>query len=101
MLTKASTLPSYSLVCTHVPLSLPQFFHAFQFVVQIAEKICLSEVLTVHGTKDAVIPVEDAHKWQQYIKTHQLCLVEGGDHGFTRSEHATQMVDAVIKHCCH
>jgi pimeloyl-ACP methyl ester carboxylesterase len=60
----------------------------------------MSEVLIVHGTADSVIPVADAHEWKQHIKNRSLCLIEGGDHNFTQSEHARQMIDAVVKHCC-
>lgn len=69
--------------------------------MQVAAKICMSEVLTVHGTNDSVIPVADANKWQQYVKSHQLCLVEGGDHNFKQAGHAKELIDAVVKHCCH
>jgi pimeloyl-ACP methyl ester carboxylesterase len=61
----------------------------------------MSEVLIIHGTADSVIPVADAHKWQQHIKSHSLCLIEGGDHGLNQQEHAKEMIDAVVNHCCH
>jgi dipeptidyl aminopeptidase/acylaminoacyl peptidase len=55
----------------------------------------------VHGTLDAVIPVEDAKRWDGLIKNHQLALIEDADHNFLRPEHASEMVHAVVKHCCH
>lgn len=69
--------------------------------MQVSSKICLSDVLTIHGTQDTVIPVEDASKWQQHIKSHQLHLIEGGDHNFKQAKHAKDMIDAVVRHCCH
>jgi uncharacterized protein len=64
-----------------------------------ASKIKQSEVLTVHGSKDQVIPVEDAKQWSCCIKNHELRIIDGADHGFSLPEHSEPMILAVIN-CC-
>jgi alpha/beta superfamily hydrolase len=44
--------------------------------------ISLTEVLTIHGSADTTIPVEDAHSFAQDIKTHSLTVIDGADHSF-------------------
>jgi hypothetical protein len=65
----------------------------------VASKIKQSEVLTVHGSKDEVIPDEDAKQWGSCIKNHELRIIDGADHGFTSAEHSEAMISAVID-CC-
>ncbi|KAL1554960.1 hypothetical protein AAHA92_15456 [Salvia divinorum] len=60
---------------------------------------CLSldencRVMTVHGTADEVIPVEDAYEFAKLIRNHQLIIIPGANHGF--SSHQEEMVSAVI-----
>lgn len=50
--------------------------------MSIARNITLSEVLTIHGTGDQVVPMEDAQSYSQIIRQHELYLIEGGDHNF-------------------
>ncbi|GMN36010.1 hypothetical protein TIFTF001_005688 [Ficus carica] len=40
-------------------------------------------VLTVHGTRDKMVPVEDAFKFNKFIPNHKLCIIEGADHEYT------------------
>jgi alpha/beta superfamily hydrolase len=39
-------------------------------------------VLTVHGAKDEVVPVEDAYKFSQKISTHSLSILNNANHGY-------------------
>ncbi|EPS73312.1 hypothetical protein M569_01445, partial [Genlisea aurea] len=41
-------------------------------------------VLTVHGTTDEFVPVEDAIEFDKHITNHKLCIFEGADHEFTK-----------------
>ncbi|KAK4048732.1 hypothetical protein OIO90_005725 [Microbotryomycetes sp. JL221] len=46
-------------------------------------------VLTVHGTADKIVPVEDAHTYHRILSrrspgTHTLSLVEGAGHNFVK-----------------
>ncbi|KAL3844242.1 hypothetical protein ACJIZ3_001645 [Penstemon smallii] len=41
-------------------------------------------VLTVHGTEDEFVPVEDAIEFDKYIPNHHLCIVQGADHEYTK-----------------
>ncbi|PON96023.1 Alpha/beta hydrolase fold [Trema orientale] len=40
-------------------------------------------VLTVHGTMDKIVPVEDAFEFNKFIPNHKLRIVEGADHEYT------------------
>mmetsp|Transcript_8764 Transcript_8764/g.18697 ORF Transcript_8764/g.18697 Transcript_8764/m.18697 type:complete len:337 (+) Transcript_8764:201-1211(+) len=51
-------------------------------------KITISEVLTVHGTADTVIPPEDAQQFARVIRQHQLFLIPGADHNYRTPAHA-------------
>lgn len=51
-------------------------------------------VLTVHGSADEVIPVEDAYKFSKVIPNHNLHIIEGANHSYT--EHQAQLVPVVV-----
>lgn len=40
-------------------------------------------VLTVHGTRDQMVPVEDAFEFNKFISNHKICVIEGADHEYT------------------
>ncbi|KAM7490544.1 hypothetical protein LguiA_033465 [Lonicera macranthoides] len=54
-------------------------------------------VLTIHGSRDEMVPVEDATKFAKYVANHKLCIMEGADHEFTlhQIELASIVVDFV------
>ncbi|KAF8081623.1 hypothetical protein N665_0874s0017 [Sinapis alba] len=52
-------------------------------------------VLTVHGSEDEIIPVEDAREFAKIIPNHKLEIVEGADHCYTK--HQSQLVSTVIE----
>ncbi|XP_011093741.1 uncharacterized protein LOC105173627 isoform X2 [Sesamum indicum] len=66
---------------------------------------CLSidercRVLTVHGSADKTISVQDALEFAKIIPNHQLQIIEGADHKY--SSHQDELVSAVlhfIKEC--
>jgi pimeloyl-ACP methyl ester carboxylesterase len=69
-------------------------------------KIQHSKILTVHGTADSVIPVEDGKGYAELIPNSDLVIVEGADHNFRgKPEHAEQLiqvvVDYMVKHARH
>ncbi|KAG2453322.1 hypothetical protein HYH02_001546 [Chlamydomonas schloesseri] len=56
-----------------------------------------AEVLTVHGSADRVIPIEDGRAWDAHIPRHRLIEVEGADHNFRAApEHKQQVVEAIV-----
>ncbi|KFK25452.1 hypothetical protein AALP_AA8G116900 [Arabis alpina] len=64
-----------------------------------AHEACLSipencRVLTVHGSKDRIVPVTAASEFARYIKNHKLCLIEGADHEFT--SHQQELASIVL-----
>ncbi|VVB14261.1 unnamed protein product [Arabis nemorensis] len=52
-------------------------------------------VLTVHGTEDKTVPVEDAKEFAKIIPNHKLEIVEGAGHSF--SEHQALLISIVMK----
>ncbi|XP_047970698.1 uncharacterized protein LOC125213941 isoform X1 [Salvia hispanica] len=52
-------------------------------------------VLTIHGTLDEKVPVEDASEFAKNIQNHNLCIVEGADHEFTK--HQSRLNDIVLR----
>ena len=67
----------------------------------IAKKIRLTEVLTIHGAVDRTVPVADAHQWGRHIASHQLAVIDGGDHNFTQSGPAAAMTSAAVQFLLH
>ncbi|KAK9705451.1 hypothetical protein RND81_07G058200 [Saponaria officinalis] len=51
-------------------------------------------VLTIHGSADEIIPVEDAYEFAKVIPNHRLHIVEGANHCYT--EHQDQLVLVVV-----
>ncbi|XP_050129190.1 uncharacterized protein LOC126605793 isoform X1 [Malus sylvestris] len=54
-------------------------------------------VVTIHGTADEVIPVEDALEFAKIIHNHKLHLIEGANHSYTshQAELASLVVDFI------
>ncbi|KAK4793024.1 hypothetical protein SAY86_023459 [Trapa natans] len=52
-------------------------------------------VLTVHGTLDEIIPVEDAIEFSKIIPNHELHTVEGANHGY--SSHQAELATIVLR----
>jgi alpha/beta superfamily hydrolase len=67
---------------------------------EACQKITIAEVLTVHGTDDQTVPVEDAQAFSRCIRQHQLQLVNGGDHNFKSPQHAEAAVKKIIAYIC-
>ncbi|KAG1674425.1 hypothetical protein FOA52_012952 [Chlamydomonas sp. UWO 241] len=65
-------------------------------MVAVCSKITLAEVLTVHGSGDTVIPIEDAQAFASAIRQHQLLVVEGADHNFRTPAHAEEAVRKIV-----
>lgn len=55
---------------------------------------CKIRVLTVHGSADAVNPVEDAIEISKVVANHRLIIIEGADHGYT--SHEAELVSSVL-----
>ncbi|WOG89487.1 hypothetical protein DCAR_0208725 [Daucus carota subsp. sativus] len=52
-------------------------------------------VLTVHGSKDEMIPVEDAMEFGKYIANHRLFVIELADHEYT--SHQDELASVVLE----
>ncbi|RAL51123.1 hypothetical protein DM860_005479 [Cuscuta australis] len=56
------------------------------------DKSC--RVLTIHGSKDEINPVEDALEFDKVIPNHKLHIIEGADHFY--KSHQTELVSIAI-----
>ena len=52
------------------------------------------KVLTVHGSEDEVIPVEDALEFAKIITNHKLEIIEGANHGYNK--HRDELASAIL-----
>lgn len=62
--------------------------------VLISSHIMYYRVLTVHGSSDKIVPVEDASKFAKIIPNHKLHIIEGADHSFTG--HKDELASVVV-----
>lgn len=51
-------------------------------------------VLTVHGSADEIIPVEDALEFAKIIPNHKLHIIEGANHNY--SSHQAELASVVV-----
>ncbi|XP_060208496.1 uncharacterized protein LOC132635911 isoform X3 [Lycium barbarum] len=51
-------------------------------------------VLTIHGTMDEMVPVEDAMEFAKNVPNHKLHIIEGADHEFTL--HQYELASVVV-----
>ncbi|KAL4180578.1 hypothetical protein AMTRI_Chr13g92760 [Amborella trichopoda] len=51
-------------------------------------------VLTIHGTKDEIVPVEDALEFDKLIPNHKLHTIEGANHVY--SSHGSELASTVV-----
>jgi pimeloyl-ACP methyl ester carboxylesterase len=51
-------------------------------------------VLTIHGSSDEIIPVQDAHEFAKIIPNHKLHIIEGADHAYTN--HRDELSSVVV-----
>ncbi|KAI3508227.1 hypothetical protein L1887_23233 [Cichorium endivia] len=49
--------------------------------LQKVKKMVLSTLLTVHGSDDSIVGVEEALEFAKIIPNHKLHVIEGADHG--------------------
>lgn len=61
---------------------------------QVYGQFCIYRVLTVHGSADETIPVEDALEFSKIIPNHKLHVIEGADHCYT--SHQAELVSVVL-----
>ncbi|KAB5514201.1 hypothetical protein DKX38_028107 [Salix brachista] len=52
-------------------------------------------VVTIHGSADEIIPLEDALEFAKIIPNHSLHIIEGANHSYT--SHQTELASVVLK----
>jgi pimeloyl-ACP methyl ester carboxylesterase len=56
------------------------------FVLYRLNQYCLYRVLTVHGSADVIVPVQDTFEFAKIILNHKLQIIEGANHGYTSNQ---------------
>ena len=54
----------------------------------------MDRILTVHGSDDEIISVDDAKEFDRFISNHKLQILAGANHGF--SKHRENLASLVI-----
>jgi alpha/beta superfamily hydrolase len=52
-------------------------------------------VLTVHGSKDEVVTVENAQEFEKTIQNHKLWIIEGADHNYNGLKYMKELVEII------
>ncbi|CAG9460532.1 unnamed protein product [Pedinophyceae sp. YPF-701] len=68
---------------------------------EMASRIRVSKCLTIHGSADQTIPVEDAYAFHRCIQKHTLLVIPGADHNFTSEREAEAMMSAAVNFVVH
>ncbi|CAN0006073.1 unnamed protein product [Ectocarpus sp. 4 AP-2014] len=63
-----------------------------------AAAISRSKVLTIHGTEDETIPVDDAYEFDKVLRSNELVVVEGATHPFPTEPEQLEMIKALNRH---
>jgi alpha/beta superfamily hydrolase len=58
-------------------------------------EIRTSSVLTIHGSADTTVDVENAKKYDECIPRHSLKIIEGGDHNFNGLKFVGEIVASI------
>lgn len=61
-----------------------------------ASEIRTSHVLTVHGSADTTVDVENAKRYDESISKHRLQIIEGADHNFNGLKHISAIVGSIV-----
>lgn len=64
---------------------------------EAASRIKYTQVFTIHGAADEVIPIADAHAFDRCIKQHYLRVLPGANHNYTDPDHAQLLVQQVVQ----
>nr|XP_029148872.1 uncharacterized protein LOC112749417 [Arachis hypogaea] len=70
--------------------------HAVSIPLRLDEvnHIMYDRVLTVHGSSETVIPVQDALEFAKIIPNHKLHIIEGANHLYTN--HQDELISVVV-----
>lgn len=71
-------------MCISVHLSLLDNIYSYYY-----------RVLTVHGSADEIIPVQDAFEFSKVIPNHKHHIIDGANHCYT--EHESELASIVVE----
>lgn len=70
------------------------FLQKWSLIVGCSTYSIICRVLTVHGSMDKTVPVEDAFDFNKIIPNHKVSIVEGADHEHT--SHQNELASIVL-----
>lgn len=73
--------------------------NAHDMVTKITNKLQKTNVLTIHGDNDKVVPVTNADRYHELIPNHTKKIIEGADHNFNGLLHIDKMVQMISEFC--
>ena len=56
-----------------------------------------SHVLTIHGSDDKTISVENAEEFSKWLPGNRLHVIKGADHNFRRQEHTDELINKAVE----
>lgn len=69
-------------------------------MIQVVQNVCMHRVLTVHGTADVDVALDEAYEIGKVVPNHQLQIVEGADHTYhARLDELAAAVVRFAKEC--
>lgn len=64
------------------------------FVAEISPNV---SVFTIHGSADAVVPVNNATKYDKSIRNHTVMIIDGADHNFNGLKYMKEIVLRIVE----
>mmetsp|Transcript_36944 Transcript_36944/g.75313 ORF Transcript_36944/g.75313 Transcript_36944/m.75313 type:complete len:259 (+) Transcript_36944:270-1046(+) len=64
------------------------------FVSQISHDL---SVLTIHGSADKTVPVDDAYKYNEHIPSHTVKIIDDADHNFNGLKYTSNIVSCIAE----
>lgn len=75
-------------------LHLKNMYDLEQYVRKIPDS---TKILTIHGADDAIVPIENAFKFEKMIKSHFLSVIPNCNHNFNGLLHMDTLVSIISK----
>lgn len=64
-------------------------------ILDTVKKADLGKMLTIHGSKDQSVPVQNALRFDEVVPNHSLHIIEGADHNFNGLRYMIDITSAI------
>ena len=68
---------------------------SYQYIQQLQRTNSKIKVLTIHGSKDEMVPISSAYKFDDAIANHTLHVIDGANHNFNGVKYHDLMVNVI------